>query len=148
MNGITFLTICSLYTVELAREHFMIQFFDIDPTKSDLNLKDAITPPVQRKLLAWNDLYWKCAASSSALVSTNIALSSIYLAQHYRDLSTVTTVLSFSILVLMKLWRSLSMARKDAHAVRARSAYMTEYTSFNVLDSDLPDHLKTLELQV
>ncbi len=144
VNGTTFLAICFLYTVELLRENWFIKYFDIDPAFPDLNLKDVITPTLKTQLLKWNDLYWKAALASTSLVSTNIAMSVIYLSQHYRDTSTVTTILSFSILVLMKLWRSFSMARKDHAHVRARSAYMTEYTSFNILDPDMT----TFELEI
>ena len=70
------------------------------------------------------------------LVVSNIVVSSIYLSQNYQGVSTVTTTASFSLLVLMKLCRSFQMAREDRHTVRARSAYMTEYTSFNILDVD------------
>jgi len=145
VNAATFFAICFLYVIELMRENFMIQFFDIDSSFSDLHLKDVITPPIQRKLLAWNELYWKAAATSTSLVTANIALSCVYLGQNYQGTSTLTSVLSFSILVLMKLWRSFNMARKDHHAVRARSAYMTEYTSFNVLDKDVPAHMLVTE---
>jgi len=36
----------------------------------------------------------------------------------------------------MKLLRSYQMAKKSKHSVRAFSAYMTEFTSFNALDPD------------
>ena len=126
------------------RENFFIHYFDVDHEYPDENLKTVITPELKLKLLSWNNLYWKSAATSMTLVAGNISLSSIYLARHYRDTSTVTTILSFSLLVMMKLWRSFSMARHDRSVLRARSAYMTEYTSFNVLDPDMT----TFELEL
>ena len=143
-NGVTFAAICLLYVIELRRENFFIRYFDIDHDVPDTNLGTVITPELKTRLLTWNNLYWKAAATSTALVGSNIALSSVYLARHYRDTSTITTILSFSILVLMKLWRSFSMARHDRKMTFARSAYMTEYTSFNTLDPDMT----TFELEL
>jgi hypothetical protein len=135
-NGVTFLAICGLYLIEMRREHFFIEFFDVDSNYADLHLKNVITPELKTRLLAWNNIYWKAALTSTTLVTSNIALSAVYLSQHFRGSSTITTVLSFSILVLMKLYRSFTMARRDRTDVRARSAYLTEFTSFNVLDPD------------
>lgn len=136
VNGVTFAAIVALYTVELARENFCIEHLDIDPTYPDMHLKEVAPAALQNKLLTWNNRYWKTALSSVVLVVANISLSCVYLARHARGIGTVTTTLSFSLLVLMKLWRSFSMAREDRANVRARSAYMTEYTSFNILDRD------------
>ena len=136
VNAVTFAAIVALYAVELARENFCIEHLDIDPAYPDMYLKDVAPQALQKKLLTWNNRYWKMALSSVVLVVANISLSSVYLARHARGIGTVTTTLSFSLLVLMKLWRSFSMAREDRANVRARSAYMTEYTSFNILDKD------------
>lgn len=136
VNAITFAAIVSLYTVELMRENYCIEKLDIDPNYPDTHLKRVAPLEVQQQLLVWNNRYWKTALASVVLVVTNISLSSVYLAQHARGAGTVTTTLSFSLLVLMKLYRSFSMAREDRVHVRARSAYMTEYTSFNILDKD------------
>ena len=136
VNAITFAAIVSLYTVELMRENYCIEKLDIDPNFPDTNLKRVAPVEIQQQLLVWNNRYWKTALASVILVVSNIALSSVYLARHARGAGTVTTTLSFSLLVLMKLYRSFSMAREDRVNVRARSAYMTEYTSFNILDKD------------
>lgn len=136
LNGATFASICLLYTIELMRENWCIQHLDIDPAFPDVHLKEVAPAAVKKALLVWNNRYWKAAVASMALVVSNIVVSSIYLSQNYQGVSTVTTTASFSLLVLMKLCRSFQMAREDRHTVRARSAYMTEYTSFNILDVD------------
>ncbi len=133
-NAVTFAFICTLYAVELLRENWCIAKLDIDATFPDLYLKNVAPLEIQRQLLVWNNRYWKMALLSVVLEVSNITMSSLYLARNSRGFVTVTTTLSFSILVLMKLWRSFQMARADRTAVRARSAYMTEHTSFNVLD--------------
>ena len=135
-NALTFGAIVSLYIVELMRENYCIETLDIDANYPDTNLQHIAPVAVRQTLLQWNNRYWKTALSSVVLVVGNIVLSSIYLGQHARGTGTITTTLSFSLLVLMKLYRSFHMAWQDRLTVRARSAYMTEYTSFNVLDKD------------
>ena len=44
--------------------------------------------------------------------------------------------MSFSLLVLMKLYNSLEVARQSVKNDKMMSAYMNEFVSYNVLDSD------------
>ena len=136
LNSVTFASICLLYAIELMRENWCIKHLDIDPSFPDVHLKEVAPRSVQTALLVWNNRYWKAAVISMGLVVSNVVVSGLYLSQNYQGISTVTTTASFSLLVLMKLCRSFQMAREDRHTVRARSAYMTEYTSFNILDTD------------
>lgn len=71
-----------VHVIELMRENFFIHYFDIDHEYPDENLKTVITPELKVKLLSWNNLYWKSAATSMTLVAG--------------DTSTVTTIFSFS----------------------------------------------------
>ncbi len=136
VNGLTMLAICMLYTVELMRENFFIERLDIDPNFPDNHLKDISDDNLKALVLKWNHRYWRAAVAAMCLVTSNIVLSIIYISRHYGGTSTVTTILSFSLLVMMKLYRSFQMARKDRSEMRARSAYMTEYSSFNTIDTD------------
>ena len=43
---------------------------------------------------------------------------------------------SFALLVLMKLYNSLEVARQSVKNDKMTSAYMSEFVSFNVLDED------------
>jgi len=136
VNAATFCCICCLYAVELSRENWCIAHLDIDPKKPDVHLETIAPPPIRQKLLQWNDWYWKGALLSMGMAAINISVSTVYLAHHFRGISTITSAVSFSILVLMKLFGSFTMAKHDKKSVRARSAYLTEHTSFNVLDPD------------
>ena len=49
---------------------------------------------------------------------------------------TAAACASFALLVLMKLYGSFQRAKRDNKEQRARSAFMTEDCSFNVLDPD------------
>ncbi len=109
---------------------------DINPDLPDTHLATIAPESLKNKLIAWNDLYWKAASTGMVLTTSNVAVSSVFLANHYESSNTITTLLSFSILVFMKLLRSFQMAKKSKHSLRAFSAYMTEFTSFNALDPD------------
>ena len=136
LNAAAFTSICALYVIELARENFCIKHLDINPDLPDTHLATIAPESLKTKLIAWNDLYWRAASVGMVLTTSNVAVSSVYLGNHYESSNTITTLLSFSILVFMKLLRSYSMAKKSKHSLRAFSAYMTEFTSFNALDPD------------
>ena len=136
LNAVAFTSICALYAIELARENFCIKHLDINPDLPDTHLATIAPESLKTKLVAWNDLYWRAASVGMVLTTSNVAVSSVYLGNNYESSNTITTLLSFSILVFMKLLRSYSMAKKSKHSVRAFSAYMTEFTSFNALDPD------------
>ena len=136
LNAAAFTSICALYAIELARENFCINHLDIEPDLPDTHLATIAPESLKTKLVAWNDLYWRAASVGMVLTTSNVAVSSVFLANHYESSNTITSLLSFSILVFMKLIRSYSMAKKSKHSLRAFSAYMTEFTSFNALDPD------------
>mgnify|MGYP001347932359 CR=1 FL=1 len=136
LNAAAFTSICALYAIELSRENFCIKHLDINPDLPDTHLATIAPESLKTKLVAWNDLYWRAASVGMILTTSNVAVSSVFLANHYESSNTITSLLSFSILVFMKLLRSYSMAKKSKHSLRAFSAYMTEFTSFNALDPD------------
>ena len=136
LNAVAFTSICALYAIEPTRENFCIKHLDINPDLPDTHLATIAPESLKTKLIAWNDLYWRAASVGMVLTTSNVAVSSVFLANHYESSNTITTLLSFSILVFMKLLRSYSMAKKSKHSLRAFSAYMTEFTSFNALDPD------------
>ena len=135
-NAATFFSIIVLYTVELRRENWMIRHLDVDSDKPDSYLALVAPDDVKSSLHAWNGWYWKWAVLGMVLSIANVALSSVYLATAYQDSSTVSTLVSFSLLVFMKLFSSFFLAKKSVADDRAYSAYLKENTSFNVLDTD------------
>lgn len=139
-NSVTFFSISVLYIIELMRENFLIHHLDIDPTVPDINLIQVAPEPVTVLLNKWNRRYYLAAITGMVMTIVNVSLSSVFLLNHYRNTSTLTTLLSFSLLVFMKLHRSYTMSRKSQRETRAYSSYMMEYSSFNVLDKDVyPD---------
>ena len=55
---------------------------------------------------------------------------------NYHSNSTISCFMSFTLLVLMKLYNSLNIAYKSVHNDKMMSAYMSEFVSYNVLDDD------------
>ena len=136
-NAVTFCSIIILYSVELRRENWCIKNLDIDANKPDTNLALVAPEKIKQQLLAWNVWYWKWAMLGMILSVGNVVLSSIYLAMYYQDTTTISTLISFSILVFMKLFSSFSLAKKSVLDDQAYSAYLMENSSFNVLDADV-----------
>ena len=54
----------------------------------------------------------------------------------YYNNSTLSCFVSFVLLVLMKLYNSLTVAHQSVKNDKMMSAYMCEFVSFNVLDID------------
>ena len=102
----------------------------------DAYLDDVAPPEALRTLKRWNKRYWRTAAIAMFLSLANIILSAMFLFQNYRSSATATACASFALLVLMKLYGSFSRARRDNKEQRARSAFLTEDCSFNVMDED------------
>ena len=55
---------------------------------------------------------------------------------NYHNNSTLSCFASFTLLVLMKLYNSLSVGYQSVKNDKMMSAYMNEFVSFNVLDKD------------
>ena len=55
---------------------------------------------------------------------------------NYHSSSTISCFMSFTLLVLMKLYNSWTVAYQSVKNDKMMSAYMMEFVSYNVLDSD------------
>ena len=54
----------------------------------------------------------------------------------YHSSTTLSCFISFTLLVAMKLYNSLVVARESVKNDKMMSAYMSENVSFNILDKD------------
>jgi len=72
----------------------------------------------------------------------NIGIVIKILNQNYHSQSTISCFISFTLLILMKLYNSFNVAYQSVKNDKMMSAYMSEFVSFNVLDKD---YLETLE---
>ena len=137
-NSISFLCFIYCYLLELKRESWAIKFLDVDKDKSDNALKEIIInePKLDKQMDRLNRLYFYGLSITSVVYLINVLMMINVLYQDYHSMSTISCFISFTLLVQMKLYNSLSIAYKSVKNDTMLSAFLTEFVSFNVLDKD------------
>ena len=137
-NAFSFFTFFTYYMVELRREEWAIKFLDIDNDKPDNSLKQIIVkePKLDKTMDKLNRWYYRTLLFNCGVYGINLGLSAKLVKDGYHSSSTLSCFASFSLLVLMKLYNSLEVARQSVKNDKMMSAYMSEFVSFNVLDKD------------
>ena len=137
-NAFSFITFFTYYMIELRREEWAIKFLDIDNDKPDNSLKEIIVkePKLDKKMDRLNLWYYRTLLFNCGVYGINLGLSAKLVKDGYHSSSTLSCFASFSLLVLMKLYNSLEVARQSVKNDKMMSAYMSEFVSFNVLDKD------------
>ena len=145
VNMFTGLLFIMYYIIELRREEWSIKYLDIDNNKSDNALKEVIIkhPKLDKKMDRLNKYYYNTLLVTSLFYFINMLLSAKLVKDKYHSMSSVSCFFSFSLLVMMKLYNSFVVAKQSVKNDKMMSAYMSEFVSYNVLDSDylesLPD---------
>ena len=141
LNGLSMLSFMVSYAIELRRENWAIEFLDIDNDRPDNSLKAIIRddPSLDQKMDRLNRIYYQSLVTSAGLYGLNLALMVKILNDDYHSSSTISCFVSFTLLVLAKLYNSLSVAYQSVSNDKMMSAYMSEFVSFNVLDADYLD---------
>tara|TARA_B100000900_G_scaffold416027_2_gene448583 strand:- start:161 stop:817 length:657 start_codon:yes stop_codon:yes gene_type:complete len=126
------------YLIELRREEWSIKYLDIDNDKPDNSLKEIIAkyPKLDSKMDRLNKYYYNTLLLTCFFYTINMGISAKLVKDKYHSMSTVSCFFSFSLLVLMKLYNSLVVARQSVKNDKMMSAYMNEFVSYNVIDSD------------
>ena len=137
-NSVSLVMFTISYIVELKRENWAIKYLDVDYDKPDNSLKEIIRgePALDKRMDRLNKIYYYVLVGTSGLYVINLGMMGKLLYDDYHSMSTVSCTASFSLLVLMKLYNSLSVARVSIKHDEMRSAFLKEFTSFNVLDAD------------
>lgn len=137
-NMFSLFTFFSYYAVELRREEWAIKYLDIDNDKPDNSLKEIIVkePILDKKMDKLNLLYYRSLLFNCGVYTVNLGLTGKLVKDGYHSSSTLSCFASFSLLVLMKLYSSLEVARQSVKDDKMTSAFMKEFVSYNVLDSD------------
>ena len=137
---ICYLFFCFIYVyiLELQRENWSIKYLDVDKGVSDNALKSIIVnePKLDKKMDRLNKLYFYGLSVTAFVYMINMLLMINILYQDYHSASTLSCFISFTLLVQMKLYNSLSIAYKSFKNDTMLSAFLTEFVSFNVLDKD------------
>ena len=137
-NGFTFMCFMMCYLLELKRENWAIKFLDIDNNRPDNSLKNIIIhePELNKRMDQLNKYYLYGLVGTSFSYFINIVLMIRILVNNYHSMSTLSCFISFVLLVNMKLYNSLNIAYQSVKNDKMMSAYMSEFVSYNVLDSD------------
>jgi len=137
-NMFSMFTFFTYYMIELRREEWAIKFLDIDNNKPDNSLKEIIRkePKLDKKMDSLNLYYYKTLVFNCFVYLINIGLTGKIIKDDYHSMSTISCFISFVLLVVMKLYNSLIVAYQSIKNDKMLSAYMMEFVSYNVLDSD------------
>lgn len=137
-NGLSVLLFVILYILELKRENWCVKYLDINHDFSDNNLGIVIKdrPELLKSLDKYNNNYFVYSIALTFIYSINLVLSSIVVYEHYAGLPSITSYLSFTGLIVLKLYYALSISYSSKTEQKALSSFMTEFSSYNVIDSD------------
>lgn len=137
-NSVSLLLFLCSYVIELKREEWCVKYLDIDNDYPDNSLKEIIVQEVNldNYMDKVNRLYYRVLLLTTFIYSINIAMTIKMIDNKYHSSSTISCFISFTMLVIMKLYNSISVAYISISSDKMTSAYMSEFVSFNVLDSD------------
>ena len=137
-NTLSFVCFIFCYVLELRRENWAIKYLDIDNDKPDNSLKQIIVlePKLDKQMDKLNKVYFYGLTITAIIYFINVCLMINILLQDYHSMATISCFISFVLLVQMKLYNSLSIAYQSVKSDKMMSAFMSEFVSYNVLDSD------------
>ncbi len=126
------------YGIELKRENWCVKYLDIDHNVADNNLELVIKdkPQFSLPLQKYNKLYLSIISITSSIYLINLILSSIIIYNNYIGIQAVTSYSSYVVLILLKIYNSLFVSYSSLKNKKALSGYLTEFSSFNVIDKD------------
>ena len=137
-NILTMISFMNTYAIELIRENWAIKYLDIDNNLPDNNLKHIIVKEkeLDKKMDRLNLIYYRVLMGTSIIYFINLLLMIKILKDEYHSTSTISCFISFSLLVLLKLYNSFTVGYYSVKQDKMMSAYMSEFVSFNILDKD------------
>ena len=146
-NTLSFVCFIFCYILELRRENWAIKYLDIDNDKPDNSLKQIIVlePKLDKQMDKLNKVYLYGLTITAIIYFINICLMINILLRDYHSMATISCFISFVLLVQMKLYNSLSIAYQSVKSDKMMSAFMSEFVSYNVLDSDYVSEHKVLD---
>ena len=137
-NSLTFISVVALYIVEYKREMWCIENLDIDPSKPNEHLDEAIEeyPRIKQEMASYNNLYVDVFYVACGLMSLNLLLSIIDIVQHDVAFSTFLSMFSLLLLVAGKMYDVHITTSASLDEERAFSAYMYVHRTYNTIDPD------------
>lgn len=137
-NLTTFLIVLEFYRTEIMRENWSITYLDIDESKPNDNLDHEIEsyPEIKKKMNKLNTRYLKLIYASIVFLVINFVISGVAIGYDYVGTNTITSLISFLMLVLTKITSAYTIGKESVTNERVFSAYMKIAKTYNVIDED------------
>ena len=137
-NIVTFTSIGTLYFIEMKRENWCIKYLDIDDNKTTNNLDTEIEkyPKYKNEMHQLNKNYLISVYFALFMMIANFIISGFTVYQSYAGPNSITTFISFFMLVSLKLYSSWNVGSLSVKYERANSAYLKEPKTYNTIDED------------
>ena len=138
INGLNIIAFAILYFFEFNREMFLIEYLDIDKRVGDYHLPNVIDgyENIKSTLNRYNKIYFHCTRVLLFLTAINWITSGILVFKSFYSFKTITSFVTNILLVITKLSDSFHISKESYKHTYGLSAYIKEYTSFNVIDKD------------
>ena len=138
INGFSMFVFFIFYIIELIREEWCVKYLDINNDKSDNNLRHIIEkyPKLNTQMDKINKIYYNSFIFICIIYFANICVTIKVLNDYYYNSATLSCFTSFVLLVLMKLYSSFTVSYYSIKDDKMSSAYVNEFVSYNVMDSD------------
>lgn len=137
-NLISFILVISFYIVELRRENWSIEYLDIDETKSLTYLDTEVEnyPVIKSRMKSLNLSYYRMTHVAIFMLTSNFILSGVLVGFNYYNINTLNSILSFFMLVFMKLNKARSIACLSLKNEQVCSGFLTAPKVYNTIDVD------------
>jgi hypothetical protein len=137
-NMASFMVIIGFYFVEIKRENWSIEHLDIDEDLPLNNLDEEIEayPTYKSKMKHMNIMYHRMIYLARFMLISNFAVSGVLVGFNYYNINTMNSILSFFMLVFMKLHKAKNIADSSIHDEMVYSGYLTAPKVYNTIDVD------------
>jgi hypothetical protein len=135
-NAFTGFMMLVAFIIEFKRENWIINHLDVDHSKPDSNLKTEIeTYTKMKKSITYKNWRYMVIFTSVGVISIiNCTASAVLMVYYFDGLKTVTTFITNSLLIGMRVGKSISIARSNNLETKAQSVTLTEPVTFNTID--------------
>ncbi len=136
INALTCFVMVIGFIQEYRREQWMVKKLHVDPSKPDSNLAQEIQayPALAKSLHERNRNYKFLFALIGLLSSVNIVISGFLVYEYYDGMKTTTTFVTNTLLILLRVIKSIQISRTCQKETKAQSVYLTEPVTFNTID--------------
>ena len=137
-NLISFIFVTAFYLIELRRENWSIEYLDIDENKTlnNLDLEIEAYPKIKKKMRYLNKMYHKMTNIAVFMLVSNFIVSGILVGFNYYNINTLNSILSFFVLVFIKLNKARYISYNSIHEEMVFSGYLTSQKVYNTIDVD------------